>query len=286
MLLIMTSNALVILVILLILTGVLCVLMYKTVENFKLVSPTVDSVKKEIPLVVHQVYTQGFEEIPECVRQVMKRNQKSNPDYEFRLYDMGQMKEYLQKNTTPILLETFNLINPTCHACIADLFRYVVIYYEGGIYLDIKTEINTPLRDWVNNDIHLSMWPWFTHSTLEKYYPNDFVFKTKNRELNQSVLMYPPKHPVLAMVIDKVVRNIQNSHINNDSKQHVLEITGPHVYTEVIANNINRYDFIVHQSNDVMFDGHIIYDGTKGEYHKNLKKQGNSWQQNTEKKIL
>jgi len=274
-------------VLIVVLTVLLCMLIYyKQVESFELVSPTVNSVKKKIPLVVHQVYTQGFEEIPECVRQVMKRNQKSNPDYEFRLYDMGQMKEYLRKYTTPILLETFNLINPTCHACIADFFRYVVIYYEGGIYLDIKTEINTPLRDWVHNDIHLSMWPWFSHSTLEKYYPKDFVFKTKNRELNQSVLMYPPKHPVLAQVIKKVVRNIQNAHQNKYLKQYVLEITGPHVYTEVVANNIDRYDFVIHQSNDEMFDGHILYDGTKGEYHKHIKRQGNSWQQNTGKKIL
>ena len=274
-------------VLIVVLTVLLCMLIYyKQVESFESVSTTVDSVKKKIPLVVHQVYTQGFEEIPECVRQVMKRNQKSNPDYEFRLYDMGQMKEYLRKYTTPILLETFNLINPTCHACIADFFRYVVIYYEGGIYLDIKTEINTPLRDWVHNDIHLSMWPWFSHSTLEKYYPKDFVFKTKNRELNQSVLMYPPKHPVLAQVIKKVVRNIQNAHQNKYLKQYVLEITGPHVYTEVVANNIDRYDFVIHQSNDEMFDGHILYDGTKGEYHKHIKRQGNSWQQNTGKKIL
>jgi mannosyltransferase OCH1-like enzyme len=273
-------------VLIVILTVLLCMLVYKQVEHVELLSPTVDNVKKEIPLVVHQVYTQGFEEIPECVRQVMKRNQNSNPEYEFRLYDMGQMKEYLRKHTTPILLETFNLINPTCHACIADFFRYVVIYYEGGIYLDIKTEINTPLRDWVHNDIHLSMWPWFSHSTLEKYYPNDFVFKTKNRELNQSVLMYPAKHPVLAKVIKKVVRNIQNAHKNKDLKQYVLEITGPHVYTEVVANNIDRYDFVIHQSNDDMFDGHIIYDGTKGKYHEHIKQQGNSWQQNTGNKIL
>ena len=273
-------------VLIVVLTVLLSMLIYKQVENFELLSPTVDNVKQKIPLVVHQVYTQGFEEIPECVRQVMKRNQKSNPDYEFRLYDMEQMKQYLRKNTAPILLDTFNLINPTCHACIADFFRYVVIYYEGGIYLDIKTEINTPLRDWVHNDIHLSMWPWSSHSALKKHYPDNFVFHTKNRELNQSVLMYPPKHPVLAKVIKKVIRNIQKAHKKKNKKQNVLEITGPHVYTEVIANNINRYNFIVHQSNDEMFDGNIIYDGTKGEYHKYIKQHGNSWQQHTGKKIL
>jgi inositol phosphorylceramide mannosyltransferase catalytic subunit len=264
-------------------------LIYKPIKPFKelfsvLSRPTVN--KAQIPLVVHQVYTQGFHAIPECVRQVMQRNRKSNPDYEFRLYDIDQMKQYLRKNTEPIILKTFNLINPTCHACLADFFRYVVIYYEGGIYLDIKTEINTPLRDWVHNDIHLSMWPWFSHSSLEKYYPTDFVFKTNNRELNQSVLMYPPKHPVLAKVVKKVIMNIQKAHKHKDLQQSVLEITGPHAYTEVIAKDIHQYNFIVHQSNEKMFDGHIIYDGTKGEYHKHIKQRGNSWQQNNERKIL
>jgi mannosyltransferase OCH1-like enzyme len=272
-----------------ILTVLFLILIYKPVKPFKelfsvLSRPTVN--KAQIPRVVHQVYTQGFQEIPDCVRQVMKRNRESNPDYEFRLYDMQQMKQYLRKNTEPILFETFNLINPTCHACIADFFRYVVVYYEGGIYMDIKTEINTPLREWVNDDIHISMWPWFPHSPLQKYYPTDFVFKTNNRELNQSVLMYPRKHPVLEKVIKKVIQNIQTAYKHKDWKQSVLEITGPHAYTEVVANDILNYNFIIHQSNKQMFDGHIIYDGTKGEYHKHIKKMGNSWQQNKNRIIL
>jgi inositol phosphorylceramide mannosyltransferase catalytic subunit len=232
-----------------------------------------------IPLVVHQIYTQGIAEIPECVRQVILRNRKSNPDYEFRLYDMDDIIQYLVKHTPPILIDTFNLIHPTCHACIADFFRYVLIYYEGGIYIDIKTHINTPLRDWVNDSIHLSIWPWYAHSYLEKYYPDDFVFKTKNREINQCVMMFPPKHPILAKVISKVVERIQEAHKNKELKQRVLEITGPHVYTEVIAKNINNYDFIVHQNDENIFDGHIIYDGTEGEYHQIIKQRGDSWQQ-------
>jgi hypothetical protein len=134
------------------------------------------------------------------------------------------------------------------------------------------------------------MWPWYPHSSLEKHYPPDFVFETKNREINQAVLMYPPKHPVMAKLIDEVVRRIQNAHDDVASGctlgQSVLKITGPHVYTEVIAKYINHYDFIIHQSNDEMFDGHIRYDGTKGEYHKHIKRLGNSWKQFTDKIIL
>lgn len=233
---------------------------------------------KKIPRVVHQIYTQGADAIPECVREVMKRNRVSNPEYKFRLYDIKDIERYIRKHTTPDVYHAFRLLNPKCHACVADLFRYIVVYREGGVYLDIKSEIRTPLRKWVKNKIHLSTWPWYSHSHLEQHYPKDFAFLTNNRELNQSVLMYPPKHPVLKDVIIEVVKRIQEAHNDPTKRQSVLRITGPHVYTEVVAKHVEDVDIQVHQHNDHMFDGNIVYDGTRGCYHDFIKRSNNSWQ--------
>ena len=232
----------------------------------------------KIPRVVHQIFMQGADAIPACVREVMDRNKASNPDYEFRLYDLRDIERYIRDHTTPAVYDAFRLLNPKCHACVADLFRYVVVFREGGVYLDIKTEISTPLRDWVKDKVHLSMWPWYPHSHLEQHYPKSFGFLTNNRELNQSVLMYPPKHPILGDVIAEVVRRIRQAHDEPSKAQSVLSITGPHVYTEVVAKHLERPDIEVHQSKDHMYDGHIEYDGTRGCYHDHIKRKQNSWQ--------
>jgi mannosyltransferase OCH1-like enzyme len=48
------------------------------------------------------------------------------------------VKAYLQQHT-PNLYPIYQLINPEYPAAQADFFRYVYIYQNGGLYLDIKS---------------------------------------------------------------------------------------------------------------------------------------------------
>jgi hypothetical protein len=228
----------------------------------------------QIPKVVYQVYTQGYDAIPECVKKVIEENKRNNPNYKFVLYDYESIDSYLKYNTRKEIYDTFKLINRKCHACVADFFRYVIIYEEGGIYADIKTKFNKPLDSWVNtNDkIKLSLWPWYHHSYLQKYYPKNFIFETKNREINQSVLIYPKNHQILYEVINEMLKNINEEHLNPKKKQHVLEITGPHLYTKVIAPKLNDLDFELYQKGYNLFDNHVQYDGSGGCYHNHQNK--------------
>lgn len=266
----------------LIATFVLLVLCYGYVSK-----SLVERYVADIPKVVHQVYTQGHAALPECVKDVIRFNKETNPDFEFKLYDYDDINEYLHRHTNERVYQAFKYINKECHACVADFFRYVIIYKEGGVYADIKVKFKKPLREWIYNDskIKLSLWPWMSHAHLGKYYPRNFVFKTKNREINQSVLIYPPKHDYLNHVILNMVTNIYEHHNNPDGKQNVLQTTGPHLYTKVIAPYLNDANTYLSQDDNQLFDGNVIYDGTDGCYHKYQNENKLRWYQ-LEKKFV
>ena len=71
-----------------------------------------------------------------------------NPEYEYRFYDDADMVEFIKSNYDPDNpFDYFNRINPKYGAARADLFRYLLIYKCGGVYLDIKSSVTRPLRE-------------------------------------------------------------------------------------------------------------------------------------------
>jgi len=153
----------------------------------------------------------------------------------------------------------------------------VVVYHEGGVYADIKTLFEKPLDEWINENtkIKLTMWPWMKWKKLKKFYPIEHTPKSQKYEINQAVIMYPPKHPLLKKVIENMVDTI---HKKSETKQKtsqmdVLETTGPHLYTHVVAQNLHDLDYQLMDQGENLYNGNIIYDGTEGCYHKTQRSQ-------------
>lgn len=226
-----------------------------------------------IPRIIHQTYS-SYDNIPDCVKKVMKENEKNNPQYTFKFYDDDAIVEYIKYNTSQQTYEAFSKLNPKCGACKADFFRYIILYKEGGVYADIKTKFKVNLDDWIhkNTKLKLTLWPWLTHSHLDKYYHKDSKPKSNNREINQAVLIFPPKHPLMKEVIDKMILNIEEQHVTQERKS-VLETTGPHLFTSVIAPQLDNYDIELMEDGDNLYNGKVMYDGTKGCYHDTQRKQ-------------
>lgn len=226
-----------------------------------------------IPKVVYQTYS-SYENIPDCVKKVMAENKEKNPEYVFKFFDDNAIEDYIKYNTSSDVYRAFTKINSKCGACKADFFRYVIMYNEGGIYADIKTKFKVNLDQWIHNNtkLKLTLWPWLTHSHLDKYYHPNFKPSSNNREINQAVLIFPPKHPLMKQVIDKMIINIEDQHISKKRKS-VLETTGPHLFTSVIAPQLGDYDIELMEDGDNLYNGNVLYDGTGGCYHETQRKQ-------------
>jgi mannosyltransferase OCH1-like enzyme len=64
-----------------------------------------------------------------------------NPDYEFQIYDDNDIEAYLIEKLS---IEDYELIKNKKIVEKTDLWRLLIIYYEGGLYQDIDRFCNKP----------------------------------------------------------------------------------------------------------------------------------------------
>lgn len=154
--------------------------------------------------------------------------QTINPDWQYTLYDDNDIIGYL--NTYfPDKLKYYLRINSKYGAARADLFRYLLMYREGGVYLDIKSAITLPLSKVLlpDDEFILSYWDLPIKSKL---------LGNEMGEFQQWHIITVPEHPFLKNVIDKVLNNINTYSVQKFGvgKEGVLKVTGPVVYSNVI----------------------------------------------------
>lgn len=160
--------------------------------------------------------------------------QTINPDWKYTLYDDNDIIGYL--NTYfPDKIKYYLKINPKYGAARADLFRYLLMYREGGVYLDIKSAITLPLNKVLlpNDEFILSYWDLPVKS---------MVLGNEMGEFQQWHVITVPEHPFLKGVIDNVIQNIETYSVQKFGvgKDGVLRVTGPIVYSKVISEMMKQ----------------------------------------------
>jgi mannosyltransferase OCH1-like enzyme len=113
-------------------------------DNIKLLS----NYEQKIPKKIFQIWTKNTIELE--MENTIKIIQKLNPEYEYKLFRKDDCIEYLKNNFNDSIINTFNNIVP--EAFKADLFRYCVLFIEGGIYIDCKMIPIIPFRNIIKPD--------------------------------------------------------------------------------------------------------------------------------------
>lgn len=71
---------------------------------------------------------------------IISHNIKYNKDLEFKFYDSKKREEFIKKYY-PEFYKFYIRIHTDYGAVKADIFRVLILYHNGGIYIDIKTKI-------------------------------------------------------------------------------------------------------------------------------------------------
>jgi hypothetical protein len=212
---------------------------------------------KTIPKIIHQVYFSKA--LPPILEQNVAKLKHLNPGWEYRFYDDDDMVEYIRSAYGSEMLGYYTRINPKYGASRADLFRYLLIYREGGVYLDIKGSMDKPLDEVLNRDdvYLLSRWPaagsryagWGEHRQLKH---------VGGEEFQQWHIIAAPGHPFLRAVIERVRDHIDryNPLIHDTGREGVLWVTGPIAYTQSIIPLLHLYP---HRLCDSQADLGLIY---------------------------
>ncbi len=224
-----------------------------------------------IPKTIHQTY--HLKNLPVEIQENINKLKSMNPGWEHKLYDDADIDKYIAQNM-PELYKFYQMINPVYGAARADFFRYVLIYNEGGVYLDIKSSANKPLDEIIKNDTYLlSHW---RNDVGDPFYSAGITPDIPNPlgEFQQWHIIAVKGHPFLKAVLENVCNNLRtyNPFFNHTGRWGVMSVTGPVAYSNAILPILKDHQHRLERSNDDLNLVYSIYSDTIEVKHHNLYK--------------
>jgi hypothetical protein len=190
-----------------------------------------------IPRIIHQTY-HNQNALPSAIRDSVAALKERNPGWDYRFYDDGAMTAFITDAYGARVLAYFNRIDPRYGAARADLFRYLLMYRIGGVYLDIKSTVRPPLDEIILPDDRLILAQWSQNDRFRDSGRHDWDFAGKivGGEFQQWHVMCASGHPYLYAVIQAVMRNIECyiPPTHGTGRNAVLRLSGPIAYTLAI----------------------------------------------------
>ena len=178
-----------------------------------------------IPKHIYQVWMQGNGN-PNIKMNVML----FNAGYKYSFFNESSCYKYIQDHFDTKIANAFTILKNPAHKC--DLFRYCILYREGGIYIDYDLHINISLDSIIelsqNSDFITSLG---AHSNnLFGECTNGFIFTKK-------------ENPIFLQLIDHIINNPNPSDYGNYVKDIYNKLNNPKPFQPFIINNVKTYLF-------------------------------------------
>ncbi len=188
-----------------------------------------------IPKTIHQILLDKRHVEP-CISDNIARLQALNPGWRHVLHGNDDIQQFIGMHYGSDVLNAYNSINPLYGAARADVFRYLLMGQEGGVYLDVKSGCSQPLDSFIRSDDELLLARWNNQ-------PGE-CFEGWGRHIDEGVpselqswhIICRPGHPLMQAAIDTVLYNLRNYNMraHGVGKFGVLRTTGPLAYTRAI----------------------------------------------------
>jgi mannosyltransferase OCH1-like enzyme len=222
-----------------------------------------------IPKIIHQTVPDK-NKLDDLFSNNIAKLQSINRHWHHRLYDDSDCRSFIANCCGSEMLKCYDRINPAYGPARADLFRYLLLYEHGGVYLDIKSTVDSALDDVLRpDDVYLlSQWRNRRGQAYEGWGLHQPSIDSVKNEYQQWHIVASAKHPFLEAVIAKVQRNIDKYNPFRDGvgKSGVIKLTGPVAYTSAIRPILERYDHTIVDIEDMGFRYSIAPPTTTNKY--------------------
>jgi hypothetical protein len=202
----------------------------------------------KIPNRVYQTWLRPA--MPVLIARGIRRFRKMNRDYSFSFFDNQRMAEYMESCYAghPIL-ELFKEVRMPAEK--ADIWRYCILYREGGIYCDIKSALKVPIRAILPPDatelISFEANTWKSVMDLERCADSEVFLSAPPDSIRRGLdypehvvlswfLCFEKGSPILKEVIDLIVRHSSFYRGRQFDDPHVagVHFTGPLALTQAV----------------------------------------------------
>ena len=215
---------------------------------------------KTIPLNLYQTW--NTLDLPLKMKQNVELLKKQNPEFTHYLYDDKMCRDFIEQHFDKSILYTFDKLNPGAYK--ADLFRYCVLYINGGIYLDIKFRCVKNFK--------------LIYLTNTEYYVRDLSHNNGINGIYQALLICYPYNNILLKCINDIVNNVKNNYRGLDINMGgSLSITGPLLISKhFYKNDIKSFELNLDISGNYINFKHFHILEIYKEYRKEQKMSSNN----------
>jgi mannosyltransferase OCH1-like enzyme len=241
--------------------------------------------KKYMNKTIYQVFTRGEDKLPQEIIDSRARMQLRNPDWQIhKVIDEDYMRKSLLHDYGADVLAYFDAIDENYMAAKIDVFKYLHSYKHGGVYLDIKSEIEKPIKDIFSEKDGYLLAHWHNKKD-EEHQGYGLGTELKNvttdkkgnfrGEFQQWHLISMPGHPYLLQASKEVLANLEayRPWRHGVGQRGTLRVTGPIAFTLAVRRIQNEHPFKLVDPNQVGLkysilsaDAHTKLFGKKGNY--------------------
>ena len=184
-----------------------------------------------IPLKIYQTW--NTKNLPHHMKQRVELLKKQNPRFEHFLFDDNDCAKFIADNFPPDVLYAYKHLIPGAYK--ADLWRYCVLYINGGIYMDIKLLCINGFK--------------LIELTEEEHFVKD---RLGPLSIYNALMACKPGNPFLLEAIQRVVKNVKTRYYGMDP----LCPTGPRMLGQIILDKKHNLNIdMTHH----MGGGYVIY---------------------------
>ena len=186
-----------------------------------------------IPLKIYQTW--HTKNLPPLMNLAVEKLKKRHPRFEHFLFDDNDCRNFIQSNFGGEVLHAFDSLIPGAYK--ADLWRYCILYINGGIYVDIKYCCVNHFR--------------FIELTESEHW----VLDRDGNSIYNALLVCLPKNEILLKCINQIVENVKNKYYGSCC----LDPTGPGLVSKFLSNEDKTKMKLIHLWNQSDNSKFILY---------------------------
>jgi len=186
-----------------------------------------------IPLKIYQTW--HTKDLPPLMSQASNELRRRHPRFEYHLFDDNDCRQFIVDHFGGDVVDAFDRLIPGAYK--ADLWRYCVLYINGGMYLDIKYGVINGFR------------------LIQLTHKEQWVLDSDRRGIYNAFIAVLPKNETLLRCIREVVNNVKTNYYGTN----FLEPTGPLLVTKCLSNQQKERIELQHSVNPNTHNKVILY---------------------------
>ena len=189
-----------------------------------------------IPKIIWQTYECDYKDLPTKALEFSNSWKKENPDWEYRYVSGLERSEFVLNNFGKEWFDIYNSYK--ANVLRADLWRYMCLYINGGLYADLDIVCNDSIKNFFDLD-------------------NSFIASTEPDGSGYSQMIFASEPN--SIFLKTILKNIKSKNYENNTYKNIIDYTinetGYIIFTNSILETIESKNN--NNMNFVLYDGEI-----------------------------